>query len=87
MTCFETLRADGIACSDYFSPLHLQPHIQRLGHRAGDFPVTEAVAASTVALPFYNNLQPEQIRRVSDVLRRALGRGPQAAHPLHRSVL
>ena len=53
-----TLRADGIACSDYFSPLHLQPHIQRLGHKAGDFPVTEAVAASTIALPFYTNLQP-----------------------------
>ena len=82
-----TLRADGIACSDYFSPLHLQPHIQRLGHRAGDFPVTEAVAASTIALPFYTNLQPEQISRISDGLRRALGRGPQATHPLHRSVL
>ena len=83
----EKLRADGIACSDYFSPLHLQPHIRRLGHHEGDFPVTEAVAASTVALPFYNNLQPEQIRRISDVLRRALTRGPQAAHPVHRSVL
>ena len=82
-----TLRADGIACSDYFSPLHLQPHIQRLGHREGDYPVTEAVAASTVALPFYNNLQPEQIRRISDGLRRALRRGPQTTHPLHRSVL
>ena len=82
-----TLRAHGIACSDYFSPLHLQPHIQRLGHRAGDFPVTEAVAASTIALPFYTNLQPEQISRVSDGLRRALGRGPQATHSLYRSVL
>jgi perosamine synthetase len=82
-----TLRSGGIACSDYFSPLHLQPHIQRLGHQEGDFPVTEAVAASTIALPFYTNLQPEQIRRVSDGLRRALGRGPQATHPLHRSVL
>ena len=68
------LRADGIACSDYFSPLHLQPHIQRLGHRVGDFPVTETVAASTIALPFYTNLQPEQIGRISEGLRRALGR-------------
>ena len=80
------LRAEGIACSDYFSPLHLQPHIRRLGHQEGDFPVTEAVAASTVALPFYNNLQSEQIRRVSDVLRRAL-RGSPVTHPVHRSVL
>ena len=68
------LRADGIACGDYFSPLHLQPHIQRLGHQDGDFPVTEAVAASTIALPFYTSLQPEQIRRIGDGLRRALRR-------------
>ncbi len=73
-----TLRADGIACSDYFSPLHLQPHIQRLGHRAGDFPVTEAVAASTIALPFHTNLTPEQIGRISQALRQALGRHPSA---------
>ena len=80
-----TLRADGIACSDYFSPLHLQPHIQRLGHRAGDFPVTEAVAASTIALPFYTNLQPEQIGRINEGLRRALGRHP-AGHGASRSA-
>ena len=81
------LQSEGIACNNYFSPLHLQPHLRRLGYQEGDFPITEAIAASTVALPFYNNLQSEQIRRVSDVLRRALNRGPQAAHPLHRSVL
>jgi perosamine synthetase len=81
------LKSEGIACNNYFSPLHLQPHLRRLGYQEGDFPITEAIAASTIALPFYNNLQSEQIRRVSDVLRRALSRGPQAAHPLHRSVL
>ena len=70
------LKSEGIACNNYFSPLHLQPHLRRLGYQEGDFPITEAIAASTVALPFYNNLQSEQIRRVSDVLRRALSRGP-----------
>jgi dTDP-4-amino-4,6-dideoxygalactose transaminase len=80
------LKSEGIACNNYFSPLHLQPHVRRLGYQEGDFPITEAIAASTVALPFYNNLQSEQIRRIGDVLRRALSRRPQAAHPLHRSV-
>jgi perosamine synthetase len=80
-----SLRADGIACGDYFSPLHLQPHIQRLGHQAGDFPVTEAVAASTIALPFYTNLQAEQIRRISEGLRHALARHP-ATSGASRSV-
>jgi perosamine synthetase len=68
----ESLRSEGIACSNYFSPIHLQPYFQELGYRKGDFPVTELVASSTVALPFYNKLQGDQIGRVGDVLRRAL---------------
>ena len=95
MTCCECSGADGIACSDYFSPLHLQPHIQRLGHRAGDFPVTEAVAASTIPLPFSTNLQPEQIGRISERLRHALRRHPATGgasrsvglQPLNRSLV
>jgi perosamine synthetase len=83
----ESLRSEGIACSNYFSPIHLQPYFQELGYRAGDFPVTEAVASSTVALPFHNKLQTDEIRRVNQALQTALSRGPQTAHPLHRSVL
>jgi dTDP-4-amino-4,6-dideoxygalactose transaminase len=37
------------------------------------FPVTEAVSASTVALPFYSALRSDQIARVADALRRAIG--------------
>jgi perosamine synthetase len=81
------LRSEGIACSNYFSPIHLQPHFRRLGHREGEFPVTEAVATSTIALPFYNKLKGTQIRRIGQALRRALCHGPQAAYSLHRSVL
>jgi perosamine synthetase len=66
------LRSEGIACSDYFSPLHLQPHLRRLGFAEGMFPVTEAVSASTVALPFYGALKREQIARVAEALRRAI---------------
>jgi perosamine synthetase len=81
------LRAEGIACSNYFSPIHLQPHFRRMGHQESEFPVTETVAASTIALPFYNKLHPEQIRRIGQALRRALYHESQAAHSLHRSVL
>jgi perosamine synthetase len=81
------LRAEGIACSNYFSPIHLQSHFRRLGHREGEFPVTEAVATSTIALPFYNKLKATQIRRIGLALRQALSHGPQAAYSLHRSVL
>jgi perosamine synthetase len=83
------LRLDGIACSDYFSPLHLQPHFRQMGFAGGEFPVTEAVSASTVALPFFNALQGGEIERVSQALRRALGLKHRShdAHSLYRSVL
>jgi perosamine synthetase len=68
----ERLRSEGVACSDYFSPLHLQPHFRQLGFAEGDFPVTEGVSASTVALPFFNTLQSEQIHRITRTLQRAL---------------
>ncbi len=68
------LRCEGVSCSTYFSPIHLQSHFQQLGHREGDFPITEEIASSTVALPFYNRLRSEQIHQVSEALRRALCR-------------
>ena len=33
----------------------------RLGFKPGNFPVTEKVAERTIALPFYNNLQLDNI--------------------------
>ncbi|MCP5053880.1 MAG: polysaccharide biosynthesis protein, partial [bacterium] len=54
------LRGKGIACSNYFTPIHLQPHYRELGYKYGDMPVTEKVAERTVALPFFNNLTEEQ---------------------------
>jgi len=69
------LRDKGIACSNYFSPIHLQPFYRKMfGFKEGDFPVTEAVAARTVALPFYNTLGDAQITYVCENLRYALGR-------------
>jgi perosamine synthetase len=44
---------NGIGCRPYFTPVHLQPYIRELtGYKNGDFPVTERVANSTIALPF-----------------------------------
>jgi perosamine synthetase len=70
----QALRSEGVACNNYFAPLHLQPHLRELGYREGDFPITEAIAASTVALPFFTSLRREQIARISDVVRRAVAR-------------
>jgi perosamine synthetase len=63
------LTDNGVACRPYFTPIHLQPYFRKLfGYKEGDFPVTEEVAASTIALPFYNDLQDDQIDYVVSVL-------------------
>ncbi len=67
------LRICGIGCSDYFSPIHLQPYYcETFGYRDGDFPVTERVAARTVALPFFNRLTRGQVATVASALVRAV---------------
>jgi perosamine synthetase len=63
------LRGQNIGCSDYFSPIHLQPfYRERFGCRPGDFPVTEHVSERTIALPFHSNLTPSQSERVVEAL-------------------
>lgn len=63
------LRAAGIGCNNYFPPIHLQPYIaEKFGHKPGDFPITEYVAARTLALPFFGKLTGRQINHVCDTL-------------------
>jgi dTDP-4-amino-4,6-dideoxygalactose transaminase len=50
----------------YFSPIHLQPFYRRLlGHRPGDFPVSEAAGASCVALPFFGTMREAEVDEVA----------------------
>ncbi len=48
----------------YPVPLHLQKAYESLGYQAGDFPVTERVAAEIVSLPMFPQLTAEQQVRV-----------------------
>ena len=67
------LAEEGIPGRPYFSPIHLQPYYQeRFGYRTGDFPVTERVAASTLALPFSSRLGADQVERVVAALDHAV---------------
>ena len=64
------LEERGVSTRPYFSPIHLQPYLRdRFGFRPGDFPVTERVAASTLALPFSTRLTDHEIEQVADALR------------------
>jgi len=68
------LREHDIGCNNYFTPIHLQPHIAALGYGEGDFPVTERIAQRTIALPFYNNLSKGQVETVCAALKLALNK-------------
>ena len=71
----DDLREAGVSCSNYFVPIHLQPYIQeKLGTGTGDFPVTERIAARTIALPFFGSLTDEQVARVREALTNALAK-------------
>ena len=59
----------GIGCSDYFSPIHLQPcYTERFGEQAGRFPVCEALGARTIALPFHHELTEADVDFVCNQL-------------------
>ena len=67
------LKAEGIACQNYFPPIHLQPYmVAATGHKAGDFPVCEYVSARTLALPFFGKMTSRQMDRVCSVLEKSL---------------
>lgn len=73
-TVIERLAAAGVPARPYFSPLHLQPFYREMfGFKPGDFPVTERVAASTLALPFSSRLGEDEVLYVADTLLAVVG--------------
>ena len=69
------LAAQGIESKPYLPAIHLLSFYQeRFGHRPGEFPVCEDVAARSLALPFFPGMEEGRVARVSDALAGALGR-------------
>jgi len=62
----------GVPSRPYFSPIHLQPYYrERFGFVPGAFPVTERVAAETLALPFSSRMTDDDVAQVAAALRDA----------------
>ena len=66
------LGAEGIESAVYFPPLHLERAFAPLGHRPGDFPVSEDAADRLLALPFWTDMPREAVDAVAGTVREAL---------------
>jgi dTDP-4-amino-4,6-dideoxygalactose transaminase len=53
----------------YPAPLHLQKAYESLGHKRGDFPVTERIAAEIVSLPMFPHITVDQQSRVVEAIK------------------
>ena len=69
----EALRAQGVDSKPYLPAIHLMSYYREaFGHREGEFPVCEDVAARSLALPFFPAMSESQVARVAETLRAVL---------------
>jgi len=71
----DELNRKGVPVRLYFPPIHLEPfYRERFGFKPGDFPITERVAASTLALPFHGNLSRGDTEYIVQALHTAIAK-------------
>ena len=69
----QLLENDGVPVRPYFSPIHLQPYMEKMfGYQPGDYPVTEDLGKRSLALPFSGTMTEEEViyvcERIADAL-------------------
>jgi perosamine synthetase len=64
----------GIQSKPYLPAIHLMAYYrEQFGHKEGEFPVCEAVAAQSIALPYFPEMTEAQVEQVCAALRETLG--------------
>jgi perosamine synthetase len=58
----------GVQSKPYLPAIHLMSFYRELGHREGEFPVCEDVAARSIALPFFPEMTDGQVAQVAEAL-------------------
>lgn len=67
------LKEQGISSVVYYPiPLHVQDALKDLGHKEGDFPVTEKVSREVISLPMYPELDKDDIMAAAEAVRQCL---------------
>ncbi|MFM7013245.1 MAG: UDP-4-amino-4,6-dideoxy-N-acetyl-beta-L-altrosamine transaminase [Betaproteobacteria bacterium] len=69
---FDALRELGIGVNLHYIPVHTQPHYQRMGFKAGDYPQAEHYYAEAISLPLYATFTERQQDTVIDDLSQIL---------------
>jgi perosamine synthetase len=72
------MQSRGIGCGRYFAPIHWQPAYENLARPRHNLPNTEWSATRTLALPFFNNLQPAEIDEVCQMLQELMQAVPKS---------
>jgi perosamine synthetase len=74
------LEQRGIPSKPYFPAVHLMSvYREHFGHREGEFPVCEDVAARSLALPFFPQMTDGQVELVATALTEVLQKAPSRA--------
>jgi len=69
------MRERGVDTKPYLPAIHLMTfYRERFGHREGEFPVCESVAARSLALPFFPELSEGEVAQVAEALLAVTGR-------------
>jgi perosamine synthetase len=64
------LAETGVPSRPYFTPIHLQPfYREKFGYQRGDFPITEYLGDTCLALPFSGVMSEDQVDYVCQQLR------------------
>lgn len=69
------LKSEGIATGLHYPvPIHLQKAYRGLGHKIGDFPITEKLSRDILSLPMYPELSTRQINYIVSSVRGFFGK-------------